>query len=31
MKNAMSRFAGAGMRVEGKVVSDAVKKELAGK
>ena len=31
MKNAMSRFAGAGMRVEGKVVSDAVKKELTGK
>ena len=31
MKNAMARFAGAGMRVDGKVVSDAVKKELAGK
>jgi uncharacterized protein len=31
MKNAMARFAGAGMRVDGKMVSDAVKKELAGK
>jgi uncharacterized protein len=31
MKNAMARFSGAGMRVDGKVVSDAVKKELAGK
>jgi uncharacterized protein YqeY len=31
MKNAMARFAGAGMRVDGKVVSEAVKKELAGK
>ena len=31
MKNVMARFAGAGMRVDGKVVSDAVKKELAGK
>jgi uncharacterized protein YqeY len=31
MKNAMARFAGAGIRVDGKVVSDAVKKELAGK
>src|SRR5690349_12765986 len=30
MKNAMARFAGAGMRVDGKVVSEAVKKELAG-
>ena len=29
MKNVMARFAGA--RVDGKVVSDAVKKELAGK
>ncbi len=29
MKNVMTRFAGA--RVDGKVVSDAVKKELAGK
>ena len=31
MKNVMARFAGAGMRVDGKVVSEAVKKELAGK
>jgi uncharacterized protein len=31
MKNAMARFAGAGMRVDGKVVSEAVKKELAEK
>jgi uncharacterized protein YqeY len=31
MKAAMARFAGAGMRVDGKVVSDAVKKELTGK
>ena len=31
MKNAMSRFAAAGMRVDGKVVSEAVKKELAPK
>jgi uncharacterized protein len=31
MKNAMARFSGAGMRVDGKVVSDMVKKELAGK
>ncbi len=30
MKAAMSRFAAAGMRVDGKVVSEAVKKELAG-
>ena len=29
MKNAMSRFAAAGMRVDGKVVSDAVKKALS--
>jgi len=29
MKNAMARFAAAGMRVEGKVVSEAVKKELS--
>ena len=29
MKNAMAKFAGA--RVDGKVVSEAVKKELAGK
>ena len=31
MKNAMERFAGAGMRVDGKMVSEAVKRELAGK
>ena len=31
MKNAMARFAGAGMRVDGKLVSEMVKKELAGK
>ncbi len=31
MKTAMARFGAAGMRVDGKVVSDAVKKELAGK
>jgi hypothetical protein len=31
MKNAMARFSGAGMRVDGKVVSEAVKRELAGK
>jgi uncharacterized protein YqeY len=31
MKNAMANFASQGMRVDGKVVSDAVKKELAGK
>jgi uncharacterized protein YqeY len=31
MKAAMARFAVAGMRVDGKVVSEAVKKELAGK
>ena len=30
MKNCMARFAAAGMRVEGKMVSDTVKKELAG-
>jgi uncharacterized protein len=29
MKNAMAKFAAAGMRVDGKVVSEAVKKELA--
>ncbi len=28
MKNAMAKFAAAGMRVDGKVVSEAVKKEL---
>ncbi len=31
MKNAMARFSGAGMRVDGKMVSEAVKQELAGK
>lgn len=31
MKNVMARFAGAGIRVDGKVVSEAVKKELVGK
>jgi uncharacterized protein YqeY len=31
MKNVMARFAGAAMRVDGKVVSEAVKAELAGK
>jgi hypothetical protein len=31
MKNAMARFNAAGMRVDGKVVSELVKKELAGK
>jgi uncharacterized protein YqeY len=31
MKNAMAKFAAQGMRVDGKVVSAAVKKELAGK
>jgi len=31
MKNAMARFTSQGMRVDGKVVSEAVKKELAGK
>jgi uncharacterized protein YqeY len=31
MKNAMARFAVAGMRVDGKTVSETVKKELAGK
>jgi uncharacterized protein len=31
MKNAMSRFQGASMRVDGKMVSEIVKKELAGK
>jgi uncharacterized protein YqeY len=29
MKNAMAKFAAQGMRVDGKVVSDAVKKELS--
>jgi uncharacterized protein YqeY len=31
MKAAMARFAAAGLRVDGKVVSETVKKELAGK
>lgn len=31
MKAAMARFAAAGMRVDGRVVSEVVKKELAGK
>jgi uncharacterized protein YqeY len=31
MKNSMARFAAAGMRVDGKVVSEVVKRELAGK
>jgi uncharacterized protein YqeY len=31
MKNAMAKFAAQGMRVDGKVVSDAVKKELSRK
>src|SRR2546427_1429427 len=31
MKNAMARFAAAGMRVDGKQVSEIVKRELAGK
>jgi len=30
MKNAMARFNGSGMRVEGKMVSEVVKRELAG-
>jgi uncharacterized protein len=31
MKAAMAQFAAVGMRVDGKLVSEAVKKELAGK
>lgn len=31
MKNVMARFSAAGMRVDGKVVSETVKKELAPK
>ncbi len=31
MKNAMAKFNASGMRVDGKVVSEMVKKELAGK
>ena len=31
MKNVMARFSGAGIRVDGKQVSEAVKRELPGK
>jgi uncharacterized protein len=31
MKNALAKFSAQGMRVDGKVVSEAVKRELAGK
>ena len=31
MKNVMARFSAAGVRVDGKTVSETVKKELAGK
>jgi hypothetical protein len=31
MKQVMARFSAAGMRVDGKLVSEAVKRELAGK
>ena len=31
MKNVMARFSGAGMRVDGKLVSETVKRELAPK
>lgn len=31
MKNAMAKFSAAGMRVDGKMVSEMVKKELMGK
>ena len=31
MKNVMARFSSAGIRADGKLVSDAVKRELAGK
>jgi uncharacterized protein len=31
MKNAMARFQGADMRVDGKLVSEVVKRELTGK
>ena len=31
MKNVMARFAGAAIRVDGRQVSDAVKRELSGK
>lgn len=30
MKNAMARFQGAGLRVDGKLVSETVKRELSG-
>src|SRR5262249_25082288 len=30
MKNAMARFQAAGMRVDGKTVSDTVKRQLSG-
>jgi uncharacterized protein YqeY len=30
MKNVMARFQGAGIRVDGKTVSDVVKRELSG-
>jgi uncharacterized protein len=31
MKNVMAKFGASGMRVDGKIVSEVVKKELAGK
>jgi uncharacterized protein YqeY len=31
IKNVMARFASAGIRVDGKLVSDAVRRELTGK
>ena len=31
MKNAMAKFAASGMRVDGKIVSEMVKQELAGR
>jgi hypothetical protein len=31
MKNVMAKFGAAGMRVDGKMVSEVVKKELGGK
>ncbi len=31
MKNAMAKFGASGARVDGKVVSEIVKRELAGK
>jgi hypothetical protein len=31
MKNSMARFAAQGMRVDGKTVSEEVKRQLAGK